>query len=60
MNAVDRAWNRCDECGRYIAVEDFSPEGAATRIMVLPESDCSVETYETLCAKHARATGGAP
>jgi len=54
-----KIWNRCDECGRFIALEDFVPFGKATRVMVLPDSWYSSETYETLCAKHARVASSA-
>ncbi len=44
-------WNRCDQCGRFIAIQDFVDE-VAVRRYVLPDSEFSVETYETLCPKH--------
>lgn len=46
-------WNKCDECGKFIPFADFE-SGAARREMVLPDSWCSSETYETLCARHKR------
>lgn len=42
-----RAWNRCDECGRFIAFKDF--DDGAIRQMVTPDSDYSAETWETIC-----------
>ena len=44
-------WNRCDVCGLWIAYKDF--RNGAIRVMVLPESDLSKETYKTLCIEHA-------
>jgi hypothetical protein len=45
------AWNRCDECGRFVALSDF--EHGAIRRLVYPDSHRTVETYETLCKHHA-------
>ena len=47
----DNCWNRCDKCGKFISYDDFSC--GAMRIMILPDSDYSQETYETFCIKHA-------
>ncbi len=47
----DRNWNRCDVCGRFIALDDFG--NGAVRVLVTPESDRSHETYDTLCKQHA-------
>lgn len=44
-----RCWNRCDFCGRFIAYNDF--DNGASREMILPDSDYSNETYETICIK---------
>jgi hypothetical protein len=44
-------WNRCDVCGRFIAVEDF--DRGAIRHLVYPDSYSTHETYETLCPNHA-------
>lgn len=44
-------WNRCQECGRFIAYEDFAT-GAALHHLLEPDSQLGVETWETLCAKH--------
>ena len=46
------AWNRCDECGRFIPLADFD-SGAAQRHLLTPDSDRSREEFETLCKKHA-------
>jgi hypothetical protein len=43
-------WNRCDVCGKFIAMRDF--EKGAVRHMVTPDSDRSREEWETLCLKH--------
>jgi hypothetical protein len=45
-------WNRCDECGKFIPYDDFY-NGRAVRIMKTPDSELTVETYETLCRLHA-------
>ena len=45
-------WNRCDECGRFIPYDDFH-NGMAVRYLKTPDSELSVETYETLCRLHA-------
>jgi len=44
-------WNRCDECGRFIAFEDF--DAGAVRRLVYPDSELTRETFETLCRIHA-------
>ena len=45
-------WNKCQECGKFIAYEDFL-NGAINKLDT-PESDLSEETYITLCVKHAK------
>lgn len=47
-------WNRCDVCGRFIALSDFHRK-RATRQLVTPDSDYSAEEYETLCKTHSSA-----
>lgn len=47
----DRPWNRCDECGRFIALSKFGC--CAVRRLVYPDSEFTRETWETLCEKHA-------
>ena len=44
-------WNKCDVCGRFISYADIE-SGKAVRQLVTPDSDFSVEEYETLCDKH--------
>ena len=44
-------WNRCDICGRFIALADF--DRGARRHMLTPDAFGSSETWETLCIKHA-------
>lgn len=44
-------WNRCDVCGRFIALSDFD-RGNARRALVTPDSHFSREEYETLCGRH--------
>ena len=45
-------WNRCDACGKYIPMLDFS-YGSAMRVMITPDSDRTKEEFETLCRRHA-------
>lgn len=45
-------WNRCDDCGQFISYDDLF-SGRALRSLITPDSEISVEDYETLCAKHA-------
>lgn len=49
----DCAWNRCDVCGKFIAISDF--DTGAIRRLLTPDSHRSREEWETLCAKHAAA-----
>lgn len=43
-------WNRCDVCGKFIAMDDFAR--GAVRDMITPDSDRSRESWKTLCIKH--------
>ena len=43
-------WNRCDDCGRFIAFEDF--RNGALREIIYPDSALTRETWYTLCKKH--------
>jgi len=43
-------WNRCDECGRFIAFKDF--DNGAVRRLIYPDSELTCETWETLCKNH--------
>lgn len=45
---MKQPWNLCDECGQLIPIMDFGFRGA-TRRLVFPDSDRSVETWETVC-----------
>ena len=45
-------WNRCDVCGRFIALKASVPEGKAKRSLVYPDSEFTSETWETLCEAH--------
>jgi hypothetical protein len=49
-----KTWNKCDECGRFISYEDFNT-GMAERRMITPDSEFSIEEYETLCNKHLKS-----
>lgn len=50
---MERVWNRCDVCGRFIPMVDFE-EGAVRRLLT-PDSHRSSEEYETLCKEHAQS-----
>jgi hypothetical protein len=57
-----KRWDRCDQCGRFIPLEDFTT-GRALRVLVTPDAYGAVETWETLCRDHnpdptAATTGG--
>ncbi len=45
-----RNWSYCDECGRYIPMLDYENE-TAYREMVTPDTDFTMETYETICRR---------
>lgn len=47
---VREPWNRCDDCGRFIALDDF--DKGAVRRLIYPDSELTRETYETLCRLH--------
>lgn len=42
---------KCDVCGRFISYSDLH-SGRAICEMKYPESELTVETYETLCKDH--------
>jgi hypothetical protein len=44
-------WNRCDACGKFIALDDF--DKGAVRKLVTPDSFETAEEWETLCIKCA-------
>lgn len=48
-------WNKCDVCGRFIALQDFA-DGKAKHILLEPDSELGKESWETLCAAHAGCT----
>ena len=45
---------RCDECGRFISYKDLE-NGEARHCMVLPDSECTCETWESTCKKCLKA-----
>lgn len=51
-----RPWNKCDDCGRFIALADF--DHGASRKLLTPDSHFSREEYETLCSKCAAKEPG--
>ena len=52
------SWNKCDVCGRFIAIKDFG--NGAIRKLLTPDSHFSNETYETLCVICADRHGPEP
>ena len=42
--------NRCDICGKFIAISDFI-SGKAKRKMISPDSAYTIEDYSTECEK---------
>ncbi len=57
--AETNLWNRCDECGRLIALDDFW-KGIALRQLVEPDNEFGPEKYETLCKQHYVPANSAP
>ena len=53
-HAGNKAVAPCDECGRFIAMDDFD-RGAMHRL-VYPDSEYTRETWETLCCTHGQHT----
>jgi len=47
----DTSWNRCDVCGRFIALGAFVAGKAEPRL-IYPASELTCETWETLCEAH--------
>lgn len=43
-------WNRCDICGKFIAIDDFVSGKAKTKL-ISPDSAYSAEEYITECKK---------
>ncbi len=41
---------KCDECGRFIGVQDLV-DGKALHHCVTPDSEFSDETFESLCSR---------
>jgi len=41
---------KCDMCGHFISYKELQ-EKEATHWMSLPDSDCSCETWESICKK---------
>lgn len=52
-------WNRCDDCGRFIPLDDFV-SGAARRVLLEPSSDLGTEQWATECKNHAPTSGEKP
>jgi len=50
-------WNKCDDCGKFIAYLDFD-SGKAERKLSTPSSHFTREEYETLCKKCAKSSKG--
>lgn len=56
---MDDKWNRCDVCGRFIAMDDFD-SGDAQRYMLTPDSYRSTEEWATSCKAHAEHAHSSP
>ena len=54
-----KGWStfRCDCCGKFIGLNDLVA-GHATRRLLTPLSEFTLEEYETLCKQHSGPTGG--
>lgn len=53
-------WNRCDECGRFVGMEDLA-SGAAKRTFVHPDTEFTAEKWENLCRRcYATVEPGSP
>lgn len=54
MRFGDELWNRCDVCGRFIALSAFDccSRRRAVRNLIYPDSEVTRETWETLCPDH--------
>lgn len=50
MSMTKRNGIKCDECGRFISIQDLMDE-KAIHTCVSPDSDWSAERFESLCAK---------
>ena len=50
MSLQDNGRIKCDWCGRFIAIDSIIL-GTAYHQFVLPDSECSVETYESKCPR---------
>lgn len=48
-------WNRCDACGRFIAVNEIGL--TASRILLNPDAEGVPEVWETLCPDHCTQPG---
>jgi hypothetical protein len=55
MTMEDRLWNRCNVCGRFIALNCFHENASprAVRNLLTPDSYLTIEEWETLCPEHA-------
>ena len=51
---MSETWNRCDECGKFIPLNDFAT-GKAVHKLLEPDSDRGNEQWETLCNEHRNA-----
>lgn len=46
----EKPFNRCMDCGKFIAYKDFE-SGEARMSMVSPDSEYSIEEYEVQCKR---------
>jgi hypothetical protein len=50
INIKNNNWFKCSKCGKFISYNDFNLNLATWRI-ITPDSECSIEKFETLCKK---------
>ena len=58
MSVFNKHAFKCDCCGIFFSIKDIE-NGSASHIMTSPDSDYSIEDYESLCEKCVAAVKGA-
>ena len=51
FNRYREYWNKCTYCGKFIAYRDFRDKDGALTRMLYPDSEFTIETWETICKK---------
>lgn len=52
-------WNQCDVCGRFVSMVSLAA-GTAKHTLLEPDSELSVEKWETLCYDHYKPRRAEP